>query len=200
MQRNRILQKNNPIIAMGASTGGTEAILSILKQFTKNTPGILIVQHMPPIYTKMYAERLNDICEMNVKEAQNGDIVIPGRVLIAPGEYHMELKKAGSIYFVECFKGEKVNGHCPSVDILFQSVAEKVGAKAIGILLTGMGRDGAKGLLSMKKKGAKTIAQDEKTSTVYGMPKVAKEIGAVQNQVPLSQIPQTVSMIINKRE
>ncbi|ACV61535.1 response regulator receiver modulated CheB methylesterase [Desulfofarcimen acetoxidans DSM 771] len=188
----------NSIIAIGASTGGTEAILSILKQFPGNMPGIVIVQHMPPVFTKMYAQRLNNSCLLEVKEAQKGDRVLPGTVLIAPGDYHMRIKKAGDNYSVECLKGEKVNGHCPSVDVLFESVAEKAGSAAIGVILTGMGHDGARGLLSMRKKGALTIGQNEETCVVYGMPKVAYEIGAVQKQSSLLSIPQLIySMLDN---
>lgn len=188
---------NQSIIAIGASTGGTEAIASILKEFPANMPGIVIVQHMPPVFTKLYAERLNNHCLMEIKEAQDGDRVHEGRVLIAPGSYHMKIKKKGNLYYVECQTGEKVNGHCPSVDILFDSVAEQVGRKAIGVILTGMGMDGARGLLAMKKKGARTIGQDEETSIIYGMPRAAFDLGAVEKQVSLAAIPQTVFSIIS---
>ncbi|NLP14654.1 MAG: chemotaxis response regulator protein-glutamate methylesterase [Clostridium sp.] len=184
------------VIAIGASTGGTEAIFNILKNFSKDIPGIVIVQHMPPVFTRMYAERLNNSCLIEVKEASNGDMVYPGRALIAPGEYHMKLKKRDGKYFVECAKGQKVSGHCPSVDVLFDSVAETAGANAIGIILTGMGSDGAKGLLAMRKKGARTFGQDEKSSVVYGMPKVAFEIGAVEKQASLDAIPQLVYSLL----
>jgi two-component system chemotaxis response regulator CheB len=140
----------------------------------------------------MYAERLNNSCPMEVKEAENGDIVQKGRVLIAPGDYHMELKEDRGNYYVKCFKGEKVNGHCPSVDVLFNSIAVTAGKNAIGVILTGMGNDGAKGLLNMKKKGAYTIGQDEKSSIVYGMPMVAFNIGAVERQVPLDGVSNAV--------
>lgn len=185
---------NNTIIAIGASTGGTEAISEVIQAFPRTMPGIVIVQHMPPVFTRMYAERLNSQCRMDIKEAENGDEIIPGRVLIAPGDKHMRINKRGSLYVVECIDGEKVNGHRPSVDILFQSVAEKVGLSAIGVILTGMGYDGAKGLLKMKQKGAYTIGQDEKSCIVYGMPKVAFDIGAVVEQVSLKDIP---AVIIN---
>lgn len=184
--------ETNKILAIGASTGGTEAIYSVLKAMPRDIPGTVIVQHMPPVFTKMYSERLNNSCVMEVKEAENGDKVLPGRVLIAPGEHHMTIKKVGSMYIVECFKGEKVNGHCPSVDVLFESVAKAAGKNAIGVILTGMGGDGAKGLLAMRKNGARTIGQDEQSCVVYGMPKVAYDIGAVEKQVPLESIPQTV--------
>lgn len=180
------------IIAIGASTGGTEAILSIVKMFTRDTPGTVIVQHMPPVFTRMYADRLNNTCMVEVKEAENGDQVYPGRVLIAPGNFHMRLKKSGSSYIVECSKGEKVSGHCPSVDVLFDSVSKCAGKNSIGVILTGMGSDGAKGLLSMREKGARTIGQDENSSVVYGMPKVAFEIGAVEKQASLEAIPNLI--------
>lgn len=177
------------MIAIGASTGGTEAIYRVVRDLPKNTPGIVVVQHMPPVFTRLYAERLNNTCTMEAKEAENGDRVIPGRILIAPGEYQMRVRKTGDGYIVECRQEEKVSGHCPSVDVLFHSVAEKVGAEAIGILLTGMGRDGAEGLAEMRKRGARTIGQDEPTSVVYGMPKEAYKLGAVEKQLPLPEIP-----------
>lgn len=180
------------ILAIGASTGGTEAIYSVLKMLPRDIPGTVIVQHMPPVFTKMYADRLNNSCLMEVKEAQNGDRVYPGRVLIAPGDYHMRLKKTGTIYTVECFKGEKVNGHAPSVDVLFDSVAKVCGKDAIGIILTGMGGDGAKGLLAMRSRGARTIGQDQKSCVVYGMPKVAYDLGGVEKQAQLEHIPQII--------
>lgn len=177
------------IIAIGASTGGTEAICYILKQLPQNMPGILIVQHIPPMFSRLFAERLNQQTSFTVKEAQSGDYVEPGKVLIAPGDQHMRIKRIGDKYKVDVFHGEKVNGHCPSVDIMFESVAKEAGKSAIGVMLTGMGYDGAKGMLSMKRKGARTIAQDEASSVVYGMPKVAYEIGAVEKQVNLTHIP-----------
>jgi len=180
------------ILAIGASTGGTEAIYSVLKTMPRDIPGTVVVQHMPPVFTRMYSERLNNSCLMEVKEAENGDRIIPGRVLIAPGDYQMRIKKAGGIYIVECRKGEKVSGHCPSVDVLFESVAKVAGRNAIGVILTGMGGDGAKGLLSMRRSGARTIGQDEKSCVVYGMPKVAYDLGAVEKQVPLDVVSRTV--------
>ncbi|HQA58141.1 MAG TPA: chemotaxis response regulator protein-glutamate methylesterase [Acetivibrio sp.] len=187
---------SNKIIAIGASTGGTEAIFNIIKFFPKDMPGIVVVQHMPPVFTRLYAQRLDSSCPMEVKEAVNGDMVLPGRVLIAPGDYHMKLKKRDGNYFVECAKGQRVNGHCPSVDVLFNSVAEVAGRNAIGIILTGMGSDGAKGLLAMRNKGARTLGQDEKSSVVYGMPKVAFDIGAVEKQASLEAIPQLVFSLL----
>lgn len=193
-------RNNNTIIAIGASTGGTEAIYEIIHALPRDMPGIVVVQHMPPVFTAMYAQRLNNSCRMEVKEAQNGDVITPGKVLIAPGgDYHMRINRKGSSYIVECIKGEKMNGHCPSVDVLFHSVAEKVGGSAIGVILTGMGYDGAKGLLNMRKAGAMTIGQDEQSSVVYGMPKVAYDIGAVYKQVALKNIPELLhSMVLGK--
>lgn len=180
------------IIAIGASTGGTEAIHKILKDIPSRAPGIVIVQHIPPVFSRMFAERLDKATTLKVKEAQNGDYVEPGKVLIAPGDKHMRVKKIAGRYKVECFEGEKVSGHCPSVDVLFESVAKEAGKDAVGVLLTGMGYDGAKGLLSLKRNGAYTIGQDEETSVVYGMPKVAYNIGAVNMQLPLDKIAASV--------
>lgn len=183
---------SDKILAIGASTGGTNAIYDILKEFeSKAIPGIVIVQHMPPVFTALYAERLNKNCVLDVKEAEDGDEIMPGKVFIAPGGYHMTVEKRGNRYFVRTQKGteeDKVNGHCPSVDVLFHSIAKEVGEKAIGVILTGMGKDGAQGLLAMRNKGASTIGQNEETSIVYGMPKVAYEIGAVEKQLPLGKI------------
>lgn len=186
----------NRVIAIGSSTGGTEALYSILKQLPASMPGILIVQHIPPVFSRMFAERLNNQIKLHVKEAQDGDYVEPGKVLIAPGNQHMKIKRFGKKYRVEVFDGEKFNGHCPSVDVLFDSVAKEVGDKAVGIILTGMGYDGARGLLSMRRKGARTIGQDEKSSVVYGMPKVAYELGAVEKQSNLQNIPKLLSTIL----
>lgn len=188
------------IIAIGASTGGTEAIHDVLKELPRNMPGILIVQHMPEGFTKMYAERLNSICQLEVKEAENGDIVIPGRVLLAPGGYHMELVKKNGAYAVKCFLGEKVNGHRPSADVLFYSVAKEVRDNAIGVIMTGMGYDGVKGLMEMKRVGGRTIGQDEETSVVYGMPKVAFDVGAVEEQLPLQRIAHKIYALANRAE
>lgn len=186
----------NKIIAIGASTGGTEAIFNILKCLPAAMPGILIVQHIPPVFSRMFAERLNNQVGLRCKEAETGDIIEQGSVLIAPGDQHMRIRKIGGTYRAEVFKSEKVNGHCPSVDILFESVAKEAGSNAIGVILTGMGYDGAKGLLAMKRKGARTIGQDEKTSVVYGMPKAAYNVGAVEKQAALSNIPQTLISLL----
>lgn len=189
-------QFNNRMIAIGASTGGTEAIGAILKALPLHTPGIVIVQHIPPSFSRMFAERLNETVGLCVKEAETGDVVKEGQVLIAPGDKHMKIIKAGGKYKVNCYAGEKVSGHCPSVDILFESVAKEVGKNAIGIILTGMGADGARGLLSMRKKGARTIGQDQKSSVVYGMPKAAYDMGAVEIQSPLNEIAQQLFKLL----
>lgn len=182
------LNAANTVIAIGASTGGTEATLQVLKDLPADTPGIVVTQHMPEGFTKMYADRLNRLCQMRVKEAQNGDAIERGQVLIAPGDLQMKVVRMGSRYTVSCFPGEKVSGHRPSVDVLFQSVADAAGASAVGIIMTGMGRDGADGLLSMRKKGAYTIGQDADSCVVYGMPMVAFNIGAVAIQASCSTI------------
>lgn len=189
---------NGRIIAIGASTGGTEAIYEVVKHFRRDIPGVVVVQHMPPGFTKMYADRLNNQCEVAVKEAQTGDQVVPGRVLIAPGDTQMKLVKVGGGYQVECRGTEKVSGHCPSVDVLFRSVAKTAGNKAIGVILTGMGGDGAQGLLEMRQAGALTIGQNEASCVVYGMPKVAYDLGAVQNQMDLTAIAGKVYSLLSK--
>lgn len=190
----------NRIIAIGASTGGTEAIFNVVMGFREDIPGVVVVQHMPPGFTAMYADRLNEQCRVKVIEAHDGDIVERGKVLIANGAEHMRLVRFGTGYRVECKEGPKVSGHCPSVDVLFQSVAKAAGANAIGIILTGMGADGANGMLDMKLAGAETIGQDEKSCVVYGMPKVAYDIGAVKYQMDLSQIPQKVYQLLNSKK
>jgi Chemotaxis response regulator containing a CheY-like receiver domain and a methylesterase domain len=176
------------LIAIGASTGGTEAILEVIKDLPREVPGIVIVQHMPPVFTKMYADRLNNVCKIEVKEAQTGDVVRPGLALIAPGSFQLRVMRDRGGYFVKCYEAEKVNGHAPSVDVLFDSVADEAKDKAVGVILTGMGSDGAKGLLKMRKNGAFTLGQDEKTAVVYGMPMVAYNIGAVQKQCSLGSV------------
>ena len=192
-------RKSNLIVAIGASTGGTEAIFSVVKDYGTDIPGIVCVQHMPPGFTAMYAKRLNDQCRIQVKEAETGDRVLPGHMLIAPGgDRHMHLVKVGEGYQVEVKAGPKVNGHCPSVEVLFESVAKAAGADAVGIILTGMGGDGAKGLLSMRRAGARTIGQDESTCVVYGMPKVAYDLGAVEYQEKLSDIAGRTYALLNK--
>lgn len=197
-QQNLSVKANDQIVAIGASTGGTEAIFAVAKEFGTDVPGIVVVQHMPPGFTEMYAKRLNDQCRIRVKEAQTGDRVLPGQMLIAPGgDMHMRLVKINETYQVECRRGPKVNGHCPSVDVLFESVAKAAGNKAVGIILTGMGGDGANGLLAMRRAGAKTIGQDESTCVVYGMPKVAYDIGAVAYQEKLTDIARKTYILLN---
>lgn len=180
------------VIALGASTGGTEALREVLVAFPKTTPGVVVVQHMPPKFTLLYAERLAKESAMEVREAADGDRVLPGRILIAPGGLQMRVVRSGGQYRVSCQPGEKVSGHCPSVDALFHSVAAEVGSNAVGAILTGMGADGAEGLLRMRLAGAMTFGQDEASSVVYGMPKVAFEKGAVGKQLPLSEIASAI--------
>lgn len=184
-----LIETTEKIIAIGASTGGTEAISRILRDLPQDCPGILIVQHMPEIFTRSFAERLDRECKISVKEASKGDSVLRGRALIAPGNHHMLLKRSGAKYFVDVVDGPLVNRHRPSVDVLFRSVARYAGKNSTGIILTGMGDDGAKGLLEMHDAGAKTIAQDEKTCIVFGMPKEAVKLDAVDIILPLEKIP-----------
>lgn len=176
------------VIAVGASTGGTEALTVFLQALPMDCPGIVIVQHMPEKFTRSFANRLNEICKISVKEAENGDSVIRGRALIAPGNYHMLLKRSGARYYVEVKEGPLVNRHRPSVDVLFRSTARYAGANAIGVIMTGMGDDGARGLLEMHEAGAKTVAQDEKSCVVFGMPKEAIKLGAADKVLPLDSI------------
>lgn len=182
-------QSTNKIIAIGASTGGTEAIREVLVRLPANTPGIVIVQHMPEKFTRAFAERLNSLSDMEVKEAQDGDAVIPGRALIAPGNYHMELRRSGARYYVALNQGVPVHHQRPSADVLFESVSRYAGTNAVGVIMTGMGADGAMGLLSMKKAGAMTVAQDEESCVVFGMPKEAIKLDAVDKIVSLEKIP-----------
>lgn len=167
------------VIGLGASTGGTEATLEVMKRLPADIPGMVIVQHMPPGFTGMYADRLNRLCRMEVREARNGDELHRGLALVAPADLQTRVVRIGNKYTVSCTPGDKVSGHRPSVDVLFQSMSEVVQSKMVGIILTGMGQDGAAGLLAMRNKGAYTIGQDKESSVVYGMPMVAKEIGAV---------------------
>lgn len=177
------------IIAIGASTGGTEAVLAIVRHFPKEIPGVVVTQHMPAGFTRMYAERLNSICEFEVREAKHGDLVHPGLMLLAPGGFQMRVIRMGSGYSVSVTDEEKVNGHAPSVDVLFDSVALAAGSHAIGCILTGMGADGAKGLLHMRQHGAYTFGQDKDSCVVYGMPMEAYRMGAVCRQGSLLTLP-----------
>ncbi len=187
-QNHAKLRKSDAVIALGASTGGTDALIKVVKEFPEDTPPVLIVQHMPAGFTKMYADRLNKICKMNAKEAEDGDRLRRGLIILGAGDYHMRLCKDSRGYYISSKKGERVSGHCPSVDVMFSSVAETAGADAIGAIFTGMGRDGADGLLKMRNAGAFTIGQDKETCVVYGMPMEAYNIGAVEVQAPLEKI------------
>lgn len=176
------------VIAIGASTGGTVALARLLQKLPTDIPGIVIVQHMPAGFTKSFAQRLDRECELYVKEAQDNDTILSGQVLIAPGDIHMVMKRSGTRYYVNLLKGEPVNRHRPAVDVLFRSAAQSAGPNAIGVILTGMGDDGARGLLEMREVGCETIAQDEASSTVFGMPKVAIDMGAANKIMPLDKI------------
>lgn len=173
------------IIGIGASTGGTEAIYKLLKQLPSGLPGIVIVQHIPPVFSKMFAERLDKQTHFQVKEATNGDIVEKNHVYLAPGDKHLQVRNSEKGFFLKVFEGEKVSGHCPSVDVLFQSLANEVGDKALGVILTGMGYDGAKGITQMNRRGSITIGQDEKSCVVYGMPRAAYELNGITQQTSL---------------
>ena len=185
------------LIAIGTSTGGTQALEAVLTRLPATCLGIVIVQHMPEKFTAMFAERLNNICEIEVREGQNGDRVMPGRALIAPGGKHMMLKRSGAQYVVEVVDGPLVNRHKPSVDVLFRSVAKFAGSNALGIIMTGMGDDGARGMKEMHDAGAKTIAQDEASCVVFGMPKEAIKLGAVDQVMPLNRIPDAMIAYTN---
>jgi len=193
-QKNAVVKKTaltattNKIIAIGASTGGTIALEKVLMELPGNSPGIVIVQHMPHTFTKSFADRLNSLCDIEVKEAEQGDSVAPGKALIAPGNYHMVLKRSGARYFVDIITAPRVFHQRPSVEILFNSVAKFAGANSVGVILTGMGADGGEGLLNMKKAGAKTIAQDQHTSVVWGMPGEAVKLGAADFVLPLGKV------------
>lgn len=186
------LETTNKIIAIGASTGGTEALKMVMKSMPADSPGVVIVQHMPEKFTTTFARHLNNISAMEVREAKKGESVIPGRALLAPGNKHMVLRRSGARYYVDLNQAERVCYQRPSVEVLFNSVAKFAGANAVGVIMTGMGGDGAKGLLNMKNAGAKTIAQDESSCVVYGMPKEAVEIGAVNKVVLLRNISRTI--------
>lgn len=182
------LLSQDTVIAIGASTGGTEAILEVVKNLPSTTPGIVIVQHMPASFTTLYAQRLDRMCQMHAKEAKDFARVLPGQIIVAAGEFHLTLRKDQKGYYIHSQRGEKVSGHCPSVDVLFDSVADTAGKEAIGVILTGMGADGAKGLAKMRGRGAYTIGQDRESCVVYGMPMEARKLGGVTRQLPLDQI------------
>lgn len=187
-QQYSMIKTTEMVVAIGASTGGTDAIQRVLQALPHDCPGIVIVQHMPEMFTRSFANRLNEICNISVKEAENGDTVLRGRALIAPGNFHMLLKRSGAKYYVEVKDGPMVNRHRPSVDVLFRSTARYAGKNAVGIILTGMGDDGARGLLEMKEAGAHTIAQDKDSCVVFGMPNEAIKLNAAEYILPIDQI------------
>jgi len=185
-------QTTEHVVALGTSTGGTQALEAVLTQLPAVCPGIVIVQHMPPQFTGAFASRLNSLCEIEVREAKDNDRVVPGCALIAPGGKHMMLKRSGAQYYVEIKEGPAVNRHCPSVDVLFRSVAKCAGRNALGVIMTGMGDDGARGLREMRDAGASTVAQDEATCVVFGMPKEAIKLDAAGRVVPLDSIANVI--------
>ena len=187
-----LTRTTHQVVAIGASTGGTKAIEAVLKAMPAGSPGTVIVQHMPETFTKTFAERLNSLCPMEVREAQDSDHVVPGLALIAPGNRHMVLHRSGGNYLVQIKGGPRVHYQRPSVDVMFHSVAKHAGRNAVGVILTGMGADGAKGMLAMKNSGACTISQDEQSCVVFGMPKEAVKLGGVEEIVPLTQIPKAI--------
>ncbi len=183
----------NMLVAIGASTGGTEAILEVITRLPATAPGIIITQHMPEVFTDMYAKRLDKLSALEVREAKHGDFLRPGLCLISPGgKQQVKVVKVGSNYSVHCYDGPKVSGHCPSVDVLFSSVAMAAGENAIGVILTGMGDDGARGMLSMRKNGAYTIGQNEQSSVVYGMPMEAKKLGGVVIETDVERVAEKI--------
>ncbi|MBY0246624.1 MAG: chemotaxis response regulator protein-glutamate methylesterase [Nitrospiraceae bacterium] len=196
--RGAMIKTTDTIIAIGSSTGGTEAVKEVLEVLPPNTPPILITQHMPERFTKTWADRLNGLCRISVKEAVDGDSVLPGHALIAPGSYHMTLVRSGARYTVQINQDPPVNRHRPSVDVMFASVAQYAGGNAVGVILTGMGGDGAKGLLVMKQAGAFTIAQDEASCVVFGMPKEAIKLGGAERVLPLADIASAIYTHVNR--
>ncbi len=191
-----LTQTTHKVLAIGASTGGTEALKAVLTQLPPNSPGIVIVQHMPPRFTTAFANRLNTLCQIEVREAKSGDSLYPGLALIAPGNYHMLLKRSGARYYVDIKTGPLVCHQRPSVDVLFHSVAQYAGANAVGVIMTGMGADGARGMVEMRQAGAYTIAQDEASCVVFGMPKEAIRHGGVERVVTLNDIPGAIFQIL----
>ena len=187
-----LLKTTQKVVVIGASTGGTKAIELVIKQFPRNSPGTVIVQHMPAGFTKSFADRLNTLSEVEVKEAEDGDGIVPGRVLIAPGNKHTLIKRSGAQYFVEVKDGPLVERHRPSVEVLFNSAAQSLGPNGIGVMLTGMGRDGSKAMRKFKDSGASTIAQDEASCVVYGMPKAAVEEGAIDRIMSIEAISEAI--------
>jgi two-component system chemotaxis response regulator CheB len=192
------LSLTHKVIAIGASTGGTEALREVLTRLPADGPGIVIVQHMPALFTPAFAVRLDQICAMSVREARDGDRILPGHVLLAPGDYHMSVVRSGANYAVRVSQEAAVNRHRPSVDVLFDSCARELGGNAVGVILTGMGDDGARGLKAMRQAGARTIAQDEATCVVFGMPREAIAQGGAEQVLPLLQIPEAVLRLLSR--
>ena len=197
-RQSSMIKTTDTIIAIGASTGGTEALKDLLEVLPPNTPPIVITQHMPERFTKTFANRLNELCQISVKEAEEGDSVISGQALLAPGNYHMELRRSGARYHVSLNQHATVNRHRPSVDVMFQSVARYAGANSLGVILTGMGNDGAAGMLEMKKVGAFNLAQDEASCVVFGMPKEAIKAGGVDKILSLSELPSAILSALDR--
>ena len=187
-------ETSESVVALGTSTGGTQALEFVLAALPRNSPGIVVVQHMPEKFTAAFSQRLNDVCEIEVREARDNDRVLPGCALIAPGGKQMTLKRSGALYYVEVRGAPPVNRHCPSVDVLFRSVAKHAGRNALGVIMTGMGHDGARGLLEMHQAGARTVAQDEATCVVFGMPKEAIKLGGAGKILPLHAISTEISL------
>jgi len=187
-----MLQTTEKVVVVGASTGGTEALRAMLEVLPPDAPGMVIVQHMPEVFTRAFANRLDTLCQISVKEAETNDTVLRGRALIAPGNHHTLLKRSGARYYVDIKDGPLVCRHRPSVDVLFRSAARYAGKNAVAVIMTGMGDDGARGMLEMKEAGAATIAQDEATSVVFGMPNEAIKLGAVDETLPLKAISKAI--------
>lgn len=192
--------KEDDLIVIGASTGGIEAIQTLLKSLPAQLPGIVVVQHIPSGFSRMFSERMNTITAFQVKEAQTGDVLKRGSVFVAPGNRHVRVRRSAGQYVLKCDEGDKVNGHRPSVDVLFESAAQHAGPRVIGILLTGMGYDGARGMLAIRRKGGRTIGQDAETSAIYGMPKAAYELGAVDYQLPLHAIGPKLCALLGRTD
>jgi two-component system, chemotaxis family, protein-glutamate methylesterase/glutaminase len=193
-----IAAPSDAVLAIGASTGGTEAIAAVLARLPASTPGTVIAQHIPPEFSRAFAGRLNDSCAMEVREARDGDAIRPGLALIAPGDFHMTVRRAGGKLFVNVKTGPRVCYQRPSVDVLFHSAAEAAGARAVGVILTGMGSDGAQGMLRMRQAGARTIAQDEASCVVFGMPREAIGLGAVEQVLPLNRIADAIVQTVGR--
>ncbi|MFC1563844.1 chemotaxis response regulator protein-glutamate methylesterase [candidate division KSB1 bacterium] len=192
-----LAESTDKVVVIGASTGGTEALRKIISSFPITMPGTVVVQHMPAGFTKMFAERVDSESVVAVKEAETGDRIMQGRVLIAPGDFHMSVVRSGGIYQVRCYEEEKVCGHRPSVEVLMQSAAKSVGPNAVGVMLTGMGHDGADGMVAMREAGARTIAQDEASCIVFGMPKEAFKRGGAEKLIPLDRIASSVISLLS---